>query len=339
MARRRMRLVGVVLSLVLLAVLASALPASASPKRILYSGGHPLDEFRLSFFGGHTLVDTFDGNSDAEWATALARTDYDVIVVGETQPGAGLNAATESSIANYVRGGRLIVVTGAHNDEDDFLNAIFGYSTTHEAHYSDGSATATLQPGAAGTPFAGGPPTLTSLSDTEILGSTPGKTIYAGADGTWVFQAPFGSGFVNYLAWDLCGAPDTCGNPSGVEDDWYRVIDRALQFPVTPAPPAAPGTCKGTTTTLLGTQGADVLTGTPNRDVIAALGGNDKVFGLAGNDLICGNKGNDKLVGGKGKDKLFGQKGNDKLKGGGGNDICKGGAGKDSGKCEVEKSV
>jgi Ca2+-binding RTX toxin-like protein len=368
MARRRTRLFGFVLSIVLLAVLTSALPASASPKRVLHASGHSLDETLLATFGGHTLVDEFDGSSDPEWSQALARTDYDVLVVAENAPGAGLDPATLGSIANYVRGGRLIVILGAHGDENDFLNDIFGFSTTNEATDSSESLTATLQPGAAGTPFAGGPATLLSPNNTQILGSTPGKTIYAGTEGVWVFQAGFGSGFVNFLSWDFCGNFDGCTTTTSVEDDWYRVLDRALQFPVNPAPPAPPtGTCRGLTATIVGTAGNDVLTGTPGRDVILGLEGNDALTGLGGNDVICGATGNDTLKGGKGKDTLLGQKGNDKLKGGagndklsgkkgkdtlmggGGNDKLKGGGGRDVGiggkahdsasKCEVEKSI
>jgi Ca2+-binding RTX toxin-like protein len=342
----RRRLVAFVCS-ALLAVLALAIPASASAERVLYAGPeHAIDSARLVTFGAHTLVDTFDGTSDSEWGSALARTDYDVLVVGEDASQSPPGATTLDSIASYVSGGRLIIITGAHGSENDFMNDIFGFSTTNEASDGSESLTASLQPGAAGTPFAGGPATLTSPSDTQILGSTPGTTIYAGAEGTWVFFTGFGSGKVAYLAWDLCGeAEGGCGNTPSVEDDWYRVLDRAIQLnrkPPTPTTPAATATatCKGKQATIVGTAQANVLTGTSGRDVIAALGGNDKVSGLAGKDLICGNAGKDKLLGGKGKDRLFGQKGKDKLRGGGGQDVCKGGAGNDTAsKCEVEKSI
>jgi Ca2+-binding RTX toxin-like protein len=368
----RRRLIGFVCS-ALLAVLALAIPASASasPKSILYASGHELDEPRLATFGGHTLVDTFDGNSDAEWATALARTDYDVLVVGEDAPGATLDPATLTSIASYVSGGRLIVILAAHGDENDFMNAIFGFGTTNEASDDLEAFTATLQPGAAGTPFAGGPATLRSADQTEILGSTPGIVIYASSapPGTWVFQTGFGSGYVNYVGWDA-----STGSSDSTIDDWYRVLDRALQIPVKPAAPApapaaptASGSCRGIQATIVGTEGNDVRTGTPGADVMLGLGGNDTLSGLAGNDVICGAKGSDTLKGGKGKDTLAGQKGddtlkggpgkdklsgkkgndtlkggggNDKLKGGGGRDVCIGGKANDSAsKCEVEKSI
>jgi Ca2+-binding RTX toxin-like protein len=363
MELRRPRLVGFILSVVLLAVLATALPASASSKRVLYASGHPLSPTELATFGGHTLVDTFDGTSNAEWATALARSDYDVLVVGEDAPGATLNPSVLSAIRTYVANGRLIVILSAHETETGFMNDLFAFNTTNEVVESGDALTATIQPGAVGTPFEGGPPSLKSSSDTVVLGSTPGKTIYADPEGTWVFHAPFGSGTVNYLAWDFCGNFNPDGNGCdgttlSVEDDWYRVLDRALQIP---------GTCRGQNATITGTERDDVLTGTEGRDVIAAFGGDDQISGLGGNDLICGDAGDDNVSGGTGKDKLSGQQGKDllrgqrgkdvlrgqagkdklrggggkdKLRGGKGKDVCNGGKKDDSAKnCEVEKSI
>jgi hypothetical protein len=224
---RRPRLAGLTLSLALLAVLAFVLPASASAARILYASGHALDPTRLSTFGGNTVVAPgeagFDGCSDSEWATALARTDFDNLVVGESAAGCStpLSADTLTNIRNYVSGGKPIIFTGAHADEADFLNAIFGFSTTNVSNTSSETLVGTLQPSAAGTPFAGGPPTLTDLSATELLSGTPGTTIYSGPEGTWAFTVPFGSGVVTYLAWDFC-----CGTDA-FRDDWYRVLDRA----------------------------------------------------------------------------------------------------------------
>jgi hypothetical protein len=221
------RRVGLMLSLVVLAVLALALPASASASRVLYASGHPIDTNRLAKFGGNTLTATFDGESDAEWAAALARTDFDVLVVGEDAPSTSLSAGTLTAIANYVNAGGRIIITGAHDAQDEFLNDVFGFSTTQTDSSSDQDLFGSIQPAATGTPFQGGPPTLTTPSATNLLGGTPGTTIYSGPEGVYAFTAPFGAGTVNYLAWDLCGEPDDCGNTPGVEDDWYRVLDRA----------------------------------------------------------------------------------------------------------------
>jgi hypothetical protein len=233
----RPRRFALLLSLGLLAVLSIALPASASAARVLYASGHPIDASRLATFGGHTVVDPgvdgFDGCSDSEWATALSRTDFDILVVGEDAARCGppLSADTLTNIGNYVRGGKPIIISGAHEDEDDFMNTVFGFSTTNVSDTSDEALTGTLQSGAAaGTLFADGPATLKDPSATELLSGTPGTALYSGPEGAWVFRANVGSGMVTYLAWDLCGEPDDCGNTPSVEDDWYRVLDRAIRI-------------------------------------------------------------------------------------------------------------
>jgi hypothetical protein len=245
MRPRLSRRAALTLSLAVMAVLAVALPAGASAARVLYAGGfdesHPIDVNRLAKFGGNTVVDPgnghslqegFDGCSDSEWASALARTDFDVLIVGESAPRCGtpLSATTLTNIANWVSSGHRYLQTGAHGSEADFMNAVFGFGTTSDE--SDGSLnlTSTLQPSAAGTFFQGGPSTLTSLSLTVILGSTPGTTIYSSAEGTWVFTVPFGSGNVTFVGWDLCGEPDECDNNApAAEDGWYQVLDSAMQ--------------------------------------------------------------------------------------------------------------
>jgi hypothetical protein len=235
MPQRRSRAVRLALSLALLGVFALALPAFASAERILYADGHNLDATRLATFGGHTAVDPpgvvgFDGCSDEEWAAALARTDFDVLMVGENGPDnclgpdpTDLSPETLQAIANYVRNGKPIIITGAHEGEAPFLNAVFGFNTTNVSDTSSETLVGSLQPGAAGTPFAGGPATLTDPSATELLSGTPGLTIYSGPEDVYVFTTAFGAGSVTYLGWDFC-----CGDDP-VQDDWYRVLDRALK--------------------------------------------------------------------------------------------------------------
>jgi hypothetical protein len=233
MGKRPSRLVRLTLSFALLAICALAVPALASASRVLYASGHGIDASRLSTFGGNTLTATFDGCSDSEWASALARTDFDVLIVGEDAPRCGipLSADTLTAIANYVRAGHPYIQTGAHSDEAGFMNAVFGFSTTVASDTENDGLFGTLQPSASGTPFAGGPPTLTDPSETVLLSGTPGTTIYAGPEGTWVFLTKVGLGKLVYVAWDLCGeAEGGCGNPSSVEDDWYRVLDPAIRY-------------------------------------------------------------------------------------------------------------
>jgi hypothetical protein len=236
MPSRRSPLAGLTLAAVLLAVLAFAVPATASAARILYASGHDLDPARLAATGGSTLAPPgeagFDGCSDAEWGTALGRTDFDVLMIGEdaasdcTDP---LSATTLTAISNYVKGGKPVIITGAHTDEAGFMNAIFGFDTTNVSNTSDETRLGTLQPGAAGTPFAGGPPSLTDLSATELLTGTPGTTLYSGPEGTWAFTVPYGAGVVTYLGWDFCCGSDSDAGEAA-RNDWYRVLDRATKI-------------------------------------------------------------------------------------------------------------
>jgi hypothetical protein len=208
-----------------------ALPAAASASRVLYASGHEIDTARLSKFGGHTLTATFDGCSESEWASALTRTDFDVLIVGENAPhNCTLSPETMSAIRNWVSAGHPYIQTGAHGDESGFMNTVFGFSTAVTSDTENGGLTGTLLPSAAGTQFAGSPATLADPSETILLSGTPGTPIYTGPEGTWVFTVPFGAGTVTYLAWDLCGQaePTGCGNPPSQEDDWYRVLDHAI---------------------------------------------------------------------------------------------------------------
>src|SRR3954449_6378503 len=230
MGWKRSRLRRLTIAIGLLASFALAIPAFASADRVLYASGHPIDTARLSKFGGHTLTGTFDGCSDSEWATALARTDVDVLIVGEDAPRclSSLSPDTLTAIRNYVTSGHPYIESGAHANEADFMNSVFGFNTTNVSDTENGGLTGALLPSAAGTQFAGGPATLTDPSATELLSGTPGTPIYSGPEGTWVFTVPYGAGTVTYLAWDLCGEPDQCGNPASPEDDWYRVLDHAI---------------------------------------------------------------------------------------------------------------
>ena len=230
MRQRLSRRLALMLSLTAIVVLGAALPAGASAARALYASGHPFDTGRFSQFGGNTLAATFDGCSDSEWASALARTDFDVLIVGEDAPGCfttDLSPTTLDSIRNYVSSGHRLVETGAHGHQDEWMDAVFGFSTTQTSSSSNESLTATLLPGANGTQFAGGPSTLHAVDGSDFLGSTPGTTLYSGPEGVWVFTAPYGSGTITYLAWDLCGEHDGCGTDLSFQDDWYRVLDSA----------------------------------------------------------------------------------------------------------------
>ena len=79
--------------------------------------------------------------------------------------------------------------------------------------------------------------------------------------------------------------------------------------------------------TIVGTALDDVLTGTAGNDNICAGRGNDTVSARGGADTVAGFLGNDKLSGGDGNDTLRGGPGNDTLNGGPGTDTCEQGAG------------
>jgi hypothetical protein len=236
MSSRRSPLAGLTLAVALLAVFAFAVPATASAARILYASGHDLDPARLAAVTSSTLAPPgesgFDGCSDAEWGAALGRTDFDVLMVGEDAASdcdPALSDTTLEAIRNYVRGGRPIIFTGAHADESAFINVVFGFNTTNVHDSSDEVLAGTLQPGATGTPFAGGPPSLTDLSATELLSGTPGTTLYSSPEGTWAFTVPYGAGVVTYLGWDFCCGTD--GEPGETyRNEWYRVLDRATKM-------------------------------------------------------------------------------------------------------------
>ena len=89
---------------------------------------------------------------------------------------------------------------------------------------------------------------------------------------------------------------------------------------VAPSAGAAPASCGGWPTTIVGTPGDDVLVGTEGDDVIAALAGDDRVEALGGDDVVCGGQGTDTLVGGSGIDLLLGGLGAGVLRGGAGDD-------------------
>lgn len=87
--------------------------------------------------------------------------------------------------------------------------------------------------------------------------------------------------------------------------------------------------CQGSTATIVGTPGDDVIEGTSGNDVIVGLGGNDVIHGRGGNDIICGNGGADDIRGGSGVDIIYGGKGRDTIRGGSSADIIFGNSGRD----------
>ncbi len=86
----------------------------------------------------------------------------------------------------------------------------------------------------------------------------------------------------------------------------------------------------GTTASLTGDAGNDLIYGGANNETIRGEAGNDSLVGGDGNDTIDGGVGDDILVGEGGNDSFLGGEGNDTIGGGTGKDTLLGGAGNDT---------
>lgn len=145
---------------------------------------------------------------------------------------------------------------------------------------------------------------------------------FSGSDPTGGFSgAVAGSGVGGYEcrldggSWNPCTSGvgyDQLAQGSHTFD--VRAVDRSGNSDQTPASrtwTVSSPQCNGQFATMVGTEGADVLTGTAGPDVIVGLGGNDTINGAGGDDRICGGDGNDSLVGGPGVDRMDGGAGTD----------------------------
>lgn len=215
----------------LLLSLAFSASANAAPPPVsfLYTGGHGLDDARVAALGRTYAEFTPD---DAGWAAALAGVygSFSAILVGEDSGSGSISPATQTAIASYVSGGGRIIVASDHDGNAAFLNSVFGYLTTVAyGCFDDDSVAGSLQAGAAGTSFAGGPATVGNLSCTSALdiGSVPAtaRTIYAAPGVALAFAGQYGSGRVVWLGWDYC-----CGGSEAQNDDWYLVLDSSIRF-------------------------------------------------------------------------------------------------------------
>lgn len=147
---------------------------------------------------------------------------FDALIFSESiEP---LSDATYSLINNYVFTGGCVVVTGSHEEEQEFLNSSFGYNVgTMEV---DNLEPFSIQLAAIGTPFEGGPVSLLSADATQTYSNTPGATIYSGPEGVVVFTDQFGAGTVTAIGWDYCCEPP---DPGQAILDWFEVVNRALE--------------------------------------------------------------------------------------------------------------
>ena len=206
---------------------------AANAARFLYTGGHGLDDPRVAALG-HTYAE-FSAD-DAGWAAALAGTygPFSAILVGEDSGSTPLTLATTTAIASFVSGGGRVIIASDHNANAEFMNAVFGYSTTIAYGCEDADNVAgTRQAGAVGTSFAAGPAAVGNLSCTSALNSASvpasARKLYAGtfnaAPTTLAFAGGYGTGRLVWLGWDYC-----CGGSEAQNDDWYLVLDSAIKF-------------------------------------------------------------------------------------------------------------
>ena len=177
---------------------------------------------------GHEVA-TFAGTSEARFRSALAG--VSVLVVPELEIGLladAMNPAARQLVADFVATGGVLVKPGGKSQAElDFLNTIFGFSLTLGTDFTGGEGVVSLEQGAVGTSFEGGPSELPLYSRTTPLAGLPpeGRVVYQAFDGQdVVVELPFGAGKVIWLGWDWYRAA-----PLGADDGvWLEVLHRAV---------------------------------------------------------------------------------------------------------------
>jgi Thrombospondin type 3 repeat len=176
---------------------------------------------------GHAVA-TFTDITDTGIAAAIAG--KDVLLIPELENGdlaAALSSAAKTTIANFVASGHGLIVnrdytTGGQRDSQ-LLNAVFGFSLTT----ANLGGVSTLQAGAAGTSFAGGPVSLPANDGLGgITSALPGGGLEIYKSGTTITVArlSYGSGRIVFLGWDWYDAA-----PAGSQDSgWLTVLDDAV---------------------------------------------------------------------------------------------------------------
>jgi len=158
---------------------------------------------------------------------------FEAIVVSESI--SGLSPESYALFNQYVNDGGCFILTGSHESEDDFLNNAFGFSVS-VVGVGDGEPYS-IQSGAGGTAFAGGPSGLLAADATVSFSNTPGTVIYSGTSGVAVFTDTLGLGTITAFGWDYCCLPPDDENAILA---WYEVINRAFDQCVSVEPPVPP---------------------------------------------------------------------------------------------------
>ena len=221
----------VVLSSVLLL---GALPASAAtvavfdnPAYVDTGGAGEATSVKATLASlGHVVV-PFSATDSAGVTAALVG--VDLVLIPELEIAAGdlaadLDSQTRTLFANFVAGGRGMIVHGTTDQKAaELLNALFGFSLTTG---SVGPADITAE--VAGTSFAGGPAQLPDNLRTRGVdqATLPGDSsvFYLNGSRAVVGRMPHRSGRVLFLGWDWFDA-----QPNGSEDGgWLSTLDSAV---------------------------------------------------------------------------------------------------------------
>ena len=172
---------------------------------------------------GHT-VSTFIDITEPGFATALAG--QDVLVIPEQERGVigpALSPGAIDTIREFVADGGSLVIAGRFGADSNFLNTVFGFSTS-----SSSVSSSSLTGDASGTQFSDDNSSIPSHSATQAIttSSLPigSLNIYGDASSSTVAVMPFGQGQVTFVGWDWFNAA-----PLGIRDSgWLQVLDSAI---------------------------------------------------------------------------------------------------------------
>lgn len=160
--------------------------------------------------GDYSLDTSIKSFADPDLATKLAASGFffmtDMESIDDPTSPAFMPADAKAALESWVSKGGVIMMTGTAGPNDvDFLNSVFGWDLTSKSGMSWSLNTTN----ATGTPFAGGPATLSNLSATDSIGKgtvANFKAIYGADDNATVAAISHGAGSVIFLGYDYYNA-------------------------------------------------------------------------------------------------------------------------------------
>ncbi|QKJ21501.1 DUF4347 domain-containing protein [Poseidonibacter lekithochrous] len=198
--------------------------------------------------GNYTLDTSIQNFTDSDLASKLDNSGFFFMTDmegGNPLDQSFLPDASKTIIKDWVSDGGVIMMTGTYGSNDtNFLNTIFGWDLTTQGGSSWNLDTAN----AAGTPFEGGPASLSNLSATDSIGKGTVDNftaIYGTDSNATIATIGYGSGTVIFLGFDFYstgiagtgftssapqyGADVTTGSAS--TSDWVtKIIPNALEY-------------------------------------------------------------------------------------------------------------